>query len=68
MTLTEREMEVLKLLHYPNRIIAKKLFLSLATVKCHVHSLFNEFPFANNRTQILIQALDEKIIKLEDLK
>lgn len=68
MKLTEREMEILKLLHYPNPIIAKKLILSIPTVKCHIHSIFNKFPFANNRTQLILTALQDKIIKLEDLK
>lgn len=67
MKLSLRERQVLNLLHYPTPTIAKKLTISIPTVKTYIQALFNKFPFANNRTQILIQALNEKIIKLEDL-
>jgi len=55
--LTERELEVLRLLATgtPNRVIAKQLVVALDTVKRHVSNLFSKLGVAN-RTQAVARA------------
>jgi LuxR family transcriptional regulator, maltose regulon positive regulatory protein len=55
--LTERELEVLRLLAAgaPNRVIAKELVVTLDTVKRHVSHLFSKLEVAN-RTQAVTRA------------
>jgi LuxR family transcriptional regulator, maltose regulon positive regulatory protein len=55
--LTERELEVLRLLAAgaPNRAIAKELVVTLDTVKRHVSHLFSKLEVAN-RTQAVTRA------------
>jgi LuxR family maltose regulon positive regulatory protein len=55
--LTERELEVLRLLATgtPNRVIAKQLVVTLDTVKRHVSNLFSKLGVAN-RTQAVARA------------
>jgi NarL family two-component system response regulator LiaR len=65
--LTEREMEVLRLLAQglSNREIAKRLVLSEATVRTHVSSLLAKLHLAS-RTQAALYALREGLAKLDD--
>ena len=55
--LTERELEVLRLLATgaPNRAIAKELVVTLDTVKRHLSNLFSKLEVAN-RTQAVARA------------
>jgi ATP/maltotriose-dependent transcriptional regulator MalT len=55
--LTERELEVLRLLATgaPNRAIAKQLVVTLDTVKRHLSNLFSKLEVAN-RTQAVARA------------
>lgn len=39
MKLTQRELEVLKLLCLSDKDIAERLIISIRTVKCHVHNI-----------------------------
>jgi NarL family two-component system response regulator LiaR len=54
-SLTFREAEVFQLVSkgYSNNEIAQELFLSLATVKSHISSIFRKFSFTK-RTQTVI--------------
>ncbi|MGF1524460.1 MAG: LuxR C-terminal-related transcriptional regulator [Leptolyngbyaceae cyanobacterium] len=56
--LSKREQEVLKLLARgePNEVIAKELFISVATVKSHFTSIFEKLG-VKSRTQAIIRAL-----------
>ncbi|MEN6409588.1 MAG: LuxR C-terminal-related transcriptional regulator [Anaerolineaceae bacterium] len=57
--LTKREKEILELIcrGATNQEIAKKLFLSLSTVKNHIQTIYEKLD-ANNRTQAVIRAQD----------
>ncbi|HET9910091.1 MAG TPA: response regulator transcription factor [Anaerolineales bacterium] len=64
-TLSSREIEVLALASQgnPNKEIAKKLFISEATVKSHFVHIFSKLDVAD-RTAAVTKALKEKIIKI----
>jgi LuxR family maltose regulon positive regulatory protein len=61
--LTEREIEVLGLVAagLSNREIAGSLFLSLGTVKTHIHNLYGKLE-VRNRTQAIARARELKLI------
>ena len=63
--LTEREMDVLGLVAQglSNKDIAGTLFLSEGTVKNYVSTIMAKF-HANDRTQVVVRALKEGIVKL----
>jgi DNA-binding NarL/FixJ family response regulator len=63
--LTEREMDVLGLIAQGlgNKDIAARLFLSEGTVKNYVSTIMAKF-HANDRTQVVVRALKEGIVKL----
>ena len=67
MTLTQRELEVLRLLCLSDKDIAKRLIISIRTVKCHVHNILNEL-VCENRQRALIKALKLKIIDIEEVE
>ncbi|WP_026735146.1 response regulator [Fischerella sp. PCC 9605] len=57
-TLTERELEVLQLIveGCSNAVIAKKLYITVGTVKTHVRNILNKL-CADDRTQAAVRAL-----------
>ena len=61
--LTEREIEVLKLviLGYSNKEIGKKLFITNHTVKAHLTQIYKKLG-VTNRTAAAIKAKDANII------
>jgi two-component system, NarL family, response regulator LiaR len=63
-TLSDREMEVLKLLVEggSNGSIAESLFLSESTVKAHLRSIMTKFE-VNDRVQVAVVALRSGIVK-----
>jgi two-component system, NarL family, response regulator LiaR len=65
-TLTEREMEVLKLIAkgYPNDKIAEELVISVGTVKGHVSNILSKLHLVD-RTQAAAFAWQEGIVKRE---
>lgn len=67
MLITKREKEILQRLYLPNKKIAKKLNISLFTVKKHIHNLFNKFYWVNSRTQLFFKALKHKVINFEEI-
>lgn len=67
MKLTKREKEILKMLCLPNKSIAKKLNISLSTTKRHINHIFNKLYTPANRASIVIEALKQNIIKLEEV-
>ena len=64
-TLSSREIEVLELASQgnPNRAIAKKLFITEATVKSHFVHIFSKLG-VTDRTAAVTEAVKKKIIKL----
>ena len=64
--LTEREVEVLKLVAQgqPNQEIAETLVISERTVRTHVSNILNKLHLAN-RTQAALYALREGLADLE---
>lgn len=66
-TLTDREVEVLKLLAqgHSNREITERLVISEATVRTHVSSILSKLHLAN-RTQAALYALRGGIVQLEE--
>ena len=67
--LSEREKEMLKLLAtgMGNKEIARKLCLSLRTVKAHMSNIFNKMNVAS-RSEALVEALRSGMISLEDIE
>jgi len=67
--LSEREKEMLKLLAtgMGNKEIAKKLCLSLRTIKAHMSNIFTKMNVAS-RSEALVEALRSGLISLEDIK
>lgn len=65
--LTERELEVLKLviLGYNNKTIGKKLFITNHTVKAHLTQIYKKLG-VTNRTAAAIKAKDNNIIPHQD--
>ncbi len=65
-TLTEREVEVLRLIAKgsANKEIATELNISNSTVKTHIASIFQKLG-ANDRTEAVTQAIRKGIIRLE---
>jgi DNA-binding NarL/FixJ family response regulator len=61
--LTERELEVLKLIvnGYSNASIAEELFITVGTVKTHVRNILNKL-CADDRTQAAVRALREGLV------
>lgn len=61
--LTPREIEILELLSggATNRQLARRLFISEATVKTHLVHIFDKLG-ADNRTQAIERARDERVI------
>lgn len=62
-TLTERELEILRLIAtgLSNREIARKLFISEKTVKTHISSILDKLQL-HDRTQAALFAVREKIV------
>lgn len=68
MKLSEREKEVLKMMCLPNKVIAKRLVISLSTTKRHIHNIFNKlYAIENNRAAVVVEAVKRNIIKLEEV-
>ena len=67
MNLTKREREVLPLLCLPLKEIQERMNLSEGTVKNHIFNLTYKFPPSHNRFCILIEALREGIITLDEI-
>lgn len=67
MLLTNKELEVLRLLTLPNRVIARKLRISEGTVKSHIGALFSKFPTRKTRAGILVEAIKKGILSLEEI-
>ncbi len=65
--LTEREIEVLKLVvpGYNNKVIAKKLCITNHTVKAHLTQIYKKLG-VTNRTAAAIKAKDNNIIPPQD--
>ena len=67
MTLTQRELEVLKLLCLQDKEIAERLIISIRTVKSHVHNILDKL-VCENRQRALIKALKLKIIDIDEVE
>ena len=65
-TLSSREIEVLELASqgHPNKEIARKLFITEATVKSHFVHIFSKLG-VTDRTAAVTEAVKKKIIKIE---
>jgi DNA-binding NarL/FixJ family response regulator len=63
-TLTERELEVLKLIvdGCNNALISEKLFITVGTVKTHVSSILSKLS-VNDRTQAAVTAIRKGLVK-----
>lgn len=66
--LTEKEKEILKFLCLPSQEIAKRLIVEESTIRTHITNLFNKFNLLyNNRQCLLIEAIKQQVIKLDEL-
>ncbi|UCG83251.1 MAG: response regulator transcription factor [Dehalococcoidia bacterium] len=67
-TLTEREMDILKLVTrgFHNKEIADELFLSMRTVQGHLGSIFSKLG-VGSRTEAVVRALKEGWVTLDDV-
>lgn len=66
MAISDREKQILCLLCFTNKEIGKRLFVSENTVKAHIKNL-KEKLFQNNRKSMMIKALKEKVIDIEQI-
>lgn len=66
MKITKREVEIIKLIHLTRNEIAKKLYISRATVNTHVRNLCEKFK-SKTKIEILIKALRSNIITIQDV-
>ena len=64
--LTERELDVLKLLCFKKPDLAKKLFISKTTVQTHVNNIFDKLQ-VHSCEQALIKALKTGIITINEV-
>ena len=64
--LTARELEVLKLASQPNKVIAKRLVISVATVKTHFQNIFEKLS-TRDRIKALLRALKLKLFPIEEV-
>ncbi len=62
-TLSERELEVLRLISagLSNKKIMEKLFLSLSTVKTHIRNIYSKLG-VHSRTQVLVKAKEMNLL------
>lgn len=67
MKLTQRELEVLKLLCLSDKDIAKRLLIGKSTVKSHVRKLLDKL-VCETRSKALIKALKFKIISIDEVE
>lgn len=66
MKISKRERDVLCLMCLSNKQIAERLNISIVTVKSHIVNLLNKFG-TNNRSQVIICALKQNVIDLQDI-
>ncbi len=64
--LTNRELEVLKLSPQTNKVIAKRLVISVATVKTHFQNIFEKLE-TRDRILSLLRALKLKLFPIEEV-
>lgn len=64
--LTKREQEILPFLCLTKKEIAQHFEITIPTVTSHLNHMLNKFA-VDNRTKLLIKALRQGIIKLEDV-
>jgi DNA-binding NarL/FixJ family response regulator len=64
--LTERELDILKMMCLDNPEIAERLIVSLSTVKTHVHAILRKLG-VDSRASALILALKAEIITIDDI-
>lgn len=64
--LTEREIDVLKLLCFKKSEIAQKLFISVTTVQTHLINIYDKL-HVHSREQALIKALKTGIITVDEV-
>ena len=64
--LTNRELEVLKLASQPNKAIAKRLVISVSTVKTHFQNIFEKLE-TRDRIKALLRALKLKLFPIEEV-
>lgn len=66
--ITKGEREVLKLIYYSDKEISEMLYLSLSAVKYRLRSLSDKLHFAKSKVQILVNALNDGVITLDEIK
>ncbi len=67
MKLTNREREILPLLGLQSKDIANRLCIGTNTVKKHIQNLSYKFPDQPNKLCIVLKALKEGIITLDEI-
>ena len=67
MELTNRERQILQLFALPNKEIAIRLCISTNTVKTHVNNIIYKFPEQNNKLSVILEALEQGIITLDEI-
>ena len=65
--ITLKEKEVLKLIRYSFKNIAKRLLIEPTTVKTHFASMYNKVG-ASNKIELLLVALNKKIINIDEIE
>lgn len=67
MELTKRERQILPMLALPYKEIGKRLGITRPTVRCHIANLSYKFPEQTNKLCIMLEALKQGIITLDEI-
>ena len=65
--ITKSELAVARLLYFPSKEIAKRLFISTTTIKSHISAMYY-LTGTHRRHELIIKLLKEGILELEDIE
>lgn len=67
MKLSKREKEILLYSTLPYKEMSKRLCISISTINQHMVNILNHNPLCSNRHNVLIEAIKQGIIDINDV-